>query len=282
MSASNAMAQPAQKKADYSLPWGLRPGIAPNLVRSDTAFAFQERGRSIASTLTGGYRLFGPDAGLYGRVAWTHLDPDGRSFSAALSNPLVFGLWTPQVAPGIRIPVFAGVTAPIGEGGGSSANPSTYAAASSGIYSRSAMDNALFVVNYTTVTGGAGVAFIRSGFTAQAEVTILQLFRVRGDAVDKDEARTNFTGGLHLGYRVLDPLTVSVELRYQRWLSTPLAVAADASRREQLTFAVGLRTNIPLSATMLIRPGVSYAHPLDDPMAAQGYRILQLDVPLVF
>jgi hypothetical protein len=144
------------------------------------------------------------------------------------------------------------------------------------------MDNALFAVNYTTLTAGVGLAFVRWGFTAQAETTILQLFRTRGDAIDKDAARTNFTSGLHLGYRLLDPLTVSVELRYQRWLSTPAAVTADPAKRDQLTFAVGLRANVPLTKTLLVRPGVSYSHPLDDPMAAQGYRILQLDVPVVF
>ena len=49
-----------------------------------------------------------------------------------------------------------------------------------GISARSAMDNALFAVDYWTVIGGLGLARITPGSTLQAEVTVLQLTRARG------------------------------------------------------------------------------------------------------
>jgi hypothetical protein len=31
-----------------------------------------------------------------------------------------------------------------------------------------------------------------------------------------------------------------------------------------------------------LRPGISYARPLDDPMTGKGYDVIQLDVPFIF
>jgi hypothetical protein len=89
---------------------------------------------------------------------------------------------------------------------------------------------------------------------------------------------------LHLGYFFIPALSAGAELRYQRWLSTPLAIKADTTGklRDTLTMAVGLRAHFKLSDTVSLHPGIAYARGLDDPLAAAQYNIVQLDVPVQF
>jgi hypothetical protein len=125
--------------------------------------------------------------------------------------------------------------------------------------------------------------YIGSGFTAQVEVTLLQLSRVKGDApVAPDASRTNFTTGIHVGYFVLPVLSLGAELRHQRWLSTPTAIKTNSAARDTSTVAFGPRFHMKLNATMWLRPAVSFALPLDDPMQGSEYKLFQLDVPFVF
>ena len=273
-------------RARYSLPWNLRPAIAPNIFRLDVALAFQSTALSTATIFTGGAKPFSslPDLGLYGRLGVVTNAPDGVDGRAAFVNPLLFALWTPQLAPGLRLPVFLGVTVPVGPGSDSSADQR--AAFSSGVYTRQAMDNAMFASNYFTVMGGAGVMWMGHGFTAQAEFTVLQLTRVWGESVDKDESRTNFTTGLHVGYQVVPWLTVSAELHYQRWLSDPAAVVANPPagntlRRDQLTVGGGVRGNFA-AGRYLLRPGVAFFIPTNGFMDMKDYRILQFDLAVPF
>lgn len=284
-----AAAQPAptaplpgpMARARYSLPWNLRPAIAPNLARVDVAVAFTSAGTNTATLFTGGGRPFAavPDLGLYGRVGAVTFGPDVGDGHSTFVNPLAFALWTPSVATGVRVPVFLGVTVPVGTGSDASAlQRSTFG---SGVYTRQAMDNALFAGNYLTVTAGAGVMWMTHGLTLQVEATILQLTRVWGESVDKDESRTNFTSGLHVGYQVIPWLTVSAEAHYQHWLSTPDAVSRNDLMRSQLTVGGGVRGNFAVGPALL-RPGVAFFAPLDGQMNALDYRVVQLDLAAAF
>mgnify|MGYP001296037251 CR=1 FL=1 len=293
----------AEKKAKYALPYAMRPAIAPNLVRIDASYAGSEveaAGRTtkfavVSSILTAGYKPIPslPDLGFYVRGAFVKysVSPETTPSTngSAFSNPLFFALYTPEIAPKFRLPLFVGLTAPIGSGSGNDPDKAKRAAVGSGIYSRQAMDNALFATNYMTPTVGAGLAWVDKGWTVQAEATVLFLRRVKGEKLD-DSARTNFTAGLNAGYQVLPFLTVSAELHYQRWLSTPTMVTRDEAKpsadrlglRDQLTAGVGVRANLPLDKSTILRPGLAYFRGLDDPMAKQKYSIIQLDVAVAF
>lgn len=264
-------------RARYSLPWNLRPAIAPNLVRMDVAMAFSSVGLNTATIVTAGAKPFTavPDLGLYGRAGVVTYGPDASSGHATVVNPLLYALWTPQVTAGVRVPLFVGVTVPVGTG--SDASPLQRSTFGSGVYTRQAMDNALFAANYLTVTAGAGIMWMGHGVTAQAEVTVLQLTRVWGESVERDASRTNLTSGVHVGYQLLPWLTVSAEAHYQRWLSTPDAVARNDVMRSQFTVGGGVRGNIPVGA-VLLRPGVAFFTPVDGAMGAADQRVLQLDL----
>jgi len=74
------------------------------------------------------------------------------------------------------------------------------------------------------------------------------------------------------------------ELRHQRWLSTPKAVANDktGASRDNTTVAFGPRFHFEVSKGKWLRPAISFALPLDDPMSKSSYKILMLDVPFAF
>jgi hypothetical protein len=277
---------PAPPPPPYSLPWQLRPVVAANVVRSDTAVSFYENNgqdaSTVASTLLMSYKVL-PKLAPMIRLAYVHNDPGvAPGTGNALVNPLLGATYQLDLAPGLRMGLFLGVTLPIGQGGDKPAGmDSTAAAAGAGINARSAMDNALFAVNFMTVIPGFGIAYTKAGFTAQIEATFLQLTRVSNSDVEKDASRTNFTSGLHLGYFVIPQLSFGGEVRFQRWLSEPAMLTMFPNRRETLTFAVGPRAHFKLG-TKWLRPGIAYAQGIDDPMKARKDRILQVDLPFAF
>ena len=272
---------PKPPQAPYSLPWGLRPVVLPNVVRLDSNLAFQDKATTVATVLTGGYQV-GHGLGVLIRIPYVYNAPQATGQSHSLANPLLGAIYSPKIAQDLRLGLFAGVALPFGMGGGDDGSALSRQAAGTGIYGRSALDNALFAVNYMTPTIGVGFAYVAHGLTAQAEATLLQLIRVRGDKFDKDDLRTNSTMGLHLGYAVMPWLIPSAELRYQHWLSTPTPVAANDALRQQLTAAFGVRATVKLTKGVVFRPGVAYSHPIDDPMAKAGYRTVLLDFPFLF
>lgn len=140
----------------------------------------------------------------------------------------------------------------------------------------------MFAVNYFAVFPGVGFAYVANGLTVQAETTLFQLARVRGDKIEKDSSKTNLTMGLHVGYFIVPVLSVGAEIRHQRWLSTPASVTATPATRDTTTFAVGPRVHIKLSGSVWFRPGIAYARGLDEPMTKGKYNIVQLDLPFSF
>ena len=147
------------------------------------------------------------------------------------------------------------------------------------------MDNALFAVNDLTVIPGVGAAWVAHGLTVQVEATVLHLMRVRGEAVQPEASKTNFTSGLHVGYYIVPELSVGAELRYQRWLNPPIAFEKDPTERtlDNLTAAIGPRVHVK-AGPLTLRPGIAYARGLDKPLAAAtpNYHLVTFDVPAFF
>lgn len=139
----------------------------------------------------------------------------------------------------------------------------------------------MFAVNYWTGIVGVGLARITPELTLQAEVTLLQAFRVRGPET-QDDSRTNFTAGIHVGHFFSPLVSLGTEFRMQRWLSDVAPVRSDPSARDQFTFGIGPRLHFKVGEGSWIRPGISYSRALDDPMAKKDYNILQIDVPFAF
>ncbi len=281
----------------YSIPFGLRPVPAVNVVRWDTSFARYEDaasrpGLTVATILTAAVRIpqtGPPTAGLSALLRLgmvTDVPVLGARGGSAVINPLVGASYAIKTSFGLRFNAFLGLTLPIGGGGGDTPNGDSLAARQRGLNARAQLDNALFAVNDFTIIPGVDVAWVGKGLTVQAEITLLQLTRVRGELAQGEASKTNLTMGLHVGYFLIKQLSVAGELRYQRWLNAPFAVEKDATGASQdnLTFALGVRGHFKLADTIWIRPGLSYGRGLDKPMAAAtpNYHIVQLDVPFLF
>lgn len=272
----------------YSLPWQLRPMAVGTVLRFDSSIASwqNQTGRDGTTWVTGliGARKISPRVALLGRLSVVGSHPPGGGpevTGTAVSNPLIGATFLRTRPGGRRAALFGAMTLPVGSGGGDSPHPGRSAALGRAIPTRSAMDNALFAVNYFTLIGGASVARITEGGTLQAEATVLQLFRVRGPA-SQDAKRTNFTAGIHLGRSFQKAISAGVDLRYQRWLSDASPARANPQARETVTLAFGPRFHFKAGGSKWIRPGVSFSLPLDQPLSDQRYRILQLDVPVSF
>lgn len=282
----------------YSVPWQLRPIVAPTIVRSETSFAsYEDRagngGMTIASIMTAAYRIPGTGPASAGlapvlRAAFVTDDPppgNNTRGGAAFVNPLVGAGYAIKLDGGFRLNAFLGATIPVGGGGGDAPFAGSLNSRVKGLNARAQLDNAFFAVNDFTVIPGFGAAYVNHGLTVQVEATLLHLMRVRGEAAQPEASKTNMTVGLHVGYFFLPELSVGSELRYQRWLNAPFAVEKDPTdaTRDTMTFAVGPRVHIKLG-DLRFRPGISYQRGLDRPLAAStpNYHIAQFDLPLFF
>lgn len=274
----------AASPAPYSLPWQLRPAVAANVVRSDSSMAFYEGaagepGSTFASMLLISYKVT-PQLAPLVRLGMVSNDPPTGENGTSFLNPVLGITWGLKPTEELRLALFLAATLPVGTGGGNTPEPATAAANRAGILARSSMDNAMFAVNDFTVFPGVDLAYVKGGFTAQVEATVLQLTRVKGEEVQADSSRTNFTSGLHLGYFVMPQLSLGAELRYQRWLSTPANVAANEELRDTLSVAFGPRMHFKIGDSVWIRPGLTYSRGLDQPMSRSDYHIVQLDLPV--
>jgi len=285
---------PTPPPAPYSLPWQLRPVAAANVVRSDTSVAFYDNGAgangsTVATMLLASYKLT-PSLAPLVRLGFVQNDApamgaDGTSFV----NPIVGATYAGK-AGAIRWAGFLGATIPIGMGGGDTPDAGAANADTSAVRARSAMDNAMFAVNYFTAIAGGDIAYVDHRVTVQAEATLFQLFRVRGDTAPSstDATRTNSTVGLHAGVFIVPMLSLGGEFRYQRWLSsnTQLTmgnrVDIPGFAKDTVTVAIGPRAHFAIGKNMWLRPGISYARGLDRPLTDASYNVVQVDVPLYF
>jgi hypothetical protein len=268
-------------------------------VRSDTSFASYEdtkssHGFTVASLLTASFKIPGTGEKWAGFAPLVRLaivnDSPPKSVTAgggfAFVNPAVGGTYVLDLGADTRLGFFLGATIPVGMGGGNTPDKGITDARGAGQFARSQMDNSLFAVNDFAVFPGLDLAWVHAKLTLQAEATLFQLWRVRGEKVQPEASKTNLTSGIHVGYFVVPFLSFGADLRYQRWLNAPIAVDHDTTgtKIDNWTFAIGPRLHIPLGGSVKIRPGFSYTRGLDKPMAAAApnYNIWQLDIPVTF
>ena len=293
-----AIAKPASAQATpapYSLPWQLRSMAAVSALRAETTFARYEDslargGLTTVQSLWGGYKIPGTGpagAGLVPSVRLTAVNdspPIGKG-GVAFMNPIVAISYTHKLGA-LRLNFALGFGIPAGMGGGNAPEEGRANSRVKGVLARSAMDSAVYGVNDVSISPGVGVAYVKHGFTAQLDATVIHSRRVRGELREPEAARTNFTSGLHLGYFFFSQLSVGAELRYQHYIDAPLDVRQDPTRAsiDNTTMAVGPRAHFYLGGTSWFRPGIAYARGLDKPMAAAtpNYHIVQIDLPFAF
>jgi hypothetical protein len=278
----------------YALPFQLRPTAAKNVIRLDTAYSnYQARtsnleGSEIVSVITGSY-LLNPKLALLGRLGVLHNEaPDGTPKGNSVTNPLLGLLLSGAFDQNLKWSAFMGVAFPAGMGGGNYPESGVRTANTTATLARSAMDNALFAVNYLTLAPGFGVSYLKNSWTLQGEITLLQLLRTRGEMVDSDSTRTNLTSGLSAGYFVMDHLSLHSELRYQRWLVNDAVFATTTPAKDNMSLALGARYEMKWG-DLTLKPGISYVQGLsgaiangDTSSATHSHHIYFIDFPIFY
>lgn len=272
----------ASSPAPYSLPWQMRPAAPVSVVRLDSLVSLNNNSTTFSYFVAGSYK------------AWKNLAPfvrigviddtllSNHVETTAVTNPALGAAYTFMLPKNFRLTSMLASTIPVGMGGGNSPDLAIQRTIRSGIFARAAMDNAMFAVNDWTIIPGIDAAWVAHKLTVQVEATFLFLTRVRGEKIQKDTFKVNFTSGLHVGYFVMPWMSLSAELHYQRWLSTPVAVAADSMQRDTLSVAGGVRFHFQLTDRIWLRPGLAYGRGLTGVMAKQNYNLVFFDLPIAF
>jgi hypothetical protein len=275
----------APAPAPYSLPWQLRSALLGNVARLDTLVASDRDDQGKPGLTQVGNlivtRKLGSRLMPLFRVGAVHNVPASGASGSVLLNPVLGLALGAPLRPGLHAAALVAITPPLGTGAGNGASAQARAALRTGGAARSAMDGAMFAVNDLGLLLGGDLAYLRQGATLQIEATLIQLRRLRGAALQPDRDRTNLTSGIHAGYFLIPALSLGGELRYQRWLSTPAAVAADptGASRDTVTAALGVRFHLRAGSGW-VRPGVSLGFALDQPLASRRPGLLQIDLPV--
>jgi hypothetical protein len=258
-----------------SQPWQLRSVTTGNVVQTDSAAAvFRDpQGNvdiAVTTALSASYQATDRWAPMI-RIGFVGNDAPGAALDgASFGNPIAGATYTRSM-DSRRIALFAAVAIPVGSGGGNQPDPRAARTNAASITARPA-DEAMFAVNYATAILGADVAYVKNGFTAQAEATLLQSIRARGDktVAGTDAFRTRATLGAHLGMFFGRHVSAGADLEYRRWLSHPAMLdAMDDPRvptahegQATLTASIGARVHFRVGKAS-IHPGLSYTRGFD-------------------
>ncbi len=270
-----ASAEPEQNAEEASLPWQLHSVTTSSFVQADSAAAaFRDPQGNIdiaeTTTLSASYQLTDHWAPMV-RLGFVGNDAPGAALDgSSFGNPIAGATYSRRMNSR-RIALFAAVAVPVGSGGGNEPDPRAAKTNAASITARPA-DEPMFEVNYATAILGADVAYVKHGFTAQAEATLLQSVRARGDqtAAGTDAFRTRATMGAHLGMFLGRHVSVGADLEYRRWLSHPTMLDAMTAARvpiadhdlATLTASIGVRVHFRVGKAS-IHPGLSYMRGLD-------------------
>ncbi len=143
----------------------------------------------------------------------------------------------------------------------------------------------MFDVDFIAPMLGAGIAYVTNKITAQVELTLAEHLRVRGPG-DSDKARTNLTAAGHVAFFPIRALSIGAEARYQAWLvNASPDIRDNPSAVDNWTLGIGPRGNFRMGPRdVWVRPAITFSMSLDAPngFAGEQYKIVQVDVPIVF
>jgi hypothetical protein len=267
-----SVAVPTEPPRD-SLPWQLRPLTTGSFVRLETAAAvFNDANGNlnvaVPTMLASSYQLtprWAPSI----RLGFVGNDAPGEATDgSSFVNPLLGATYTRALGASYRLALFGAATLPVGTGGGDAPDIRAAKTNTASVTARPA-DEAMFAVDDLTVLAGVDFTYVEHGFTAQAEATVLQSVRVRGEGGDR--LRTRGALGLHLGY----------------FFGRHFSVGTDVHRGRGTTVAFGPRAHLRVGTRGWLRPGLAFvrgldARGLDAPLITRATTAILLDVAVTF
>lgn len=272
----------------YSLPWHLHPVTIDDGVRIETAAAaFNDpQGNldiAMSTIFAASYKVTDRWAPLLRLGVIRNNAPGAALDGSSFVNPVI-GATYARRERNYHLALTLATTLPIGTGGGDAPDARVARSNAAALTARPA-DQAMFEVNYLTESVGVAAAYIDRGFTAQADATLQQAFRVRGSesADSSDVARTSAAIGLHVGAFIGSHVSLGADLRYQRWLSQPTMMAPT----DTTTVAFGPRVHFRLGKEIRIHPGLGLTRGFDSrglsaPLVTSQATTIQFDLPVTF
>jgi hypothetical protein len=265
--------------------WALRGLSVTNVVRVDTVTAMSSQQATPSNEqvtfLSGCYRL-NDNFGVSAKWGFWHYAPNNGAQIDAYSNPAAYVNFAVPIDRHFSFAAIAGLSAPIGSGGGNSPDSNVYASVSATKYAKAMLENSLLSPNEVGVPLGFDFGYREGRFTAQLEANMSVLARVKGEAKTPDSARIPAWAAAMVGYFILPELSAAAELRYTTSLTTTAAIAKDPSTRDNMSFAVGVRGYVRIANNIAFRPGVSYGRGIEGRLNDLGYQYVQVDFPMVF
>jgi hypothetical protein len=262
----------------------LRPVQAGRGLSVDTSFGLwrdeeDRRGRTEVWALAAGHPLGGGFV-LQGGFAVALNHPPSGPATTTWGNLLIAVSYHAQPRPDVSVTPIAGGLLPIARGGGNHPSEAVQAANDAATLTRSAYNGGLFAPNEAGVGAGLDAAWVVGGLTFQGEVIVADLIRVRGEQVQPDEHSPFGSAALFVGGWLRPWLSAGAEVRFIGLFFAPETIDEEPLPREQASWEVGLRAHVPLSGSVAIHPGLSYARGLDAPMTSLGFQVFTLSLVL--
>ena len=287
----------APPPAPYVSPFSPRGVGVATALRLEASYGLDaDVSNTVVEFLTAAY-AFNKHISIYGRTGWVEYLPSSGPSTSAFTNLAIGALWADTFAKDFRYCVTIGTGLPVGQGGGDSPDTGEAAAIGAGNLARARWDGStMFSPNDVAPFIGGDLAFVKGGFTIQAEVSVFSLFRVRGDGInpatskpwDPDAVKGSIDLGLHVGYFIVPQLSIQAEVRDQTFLGTPAAVSSGAIAQSWVSVGGGVRGHFKIGAHAWFRPGLAFFQPLNDAVlkpidhTASSYHIFLLDLPVSF
>lgn len=141
-------------------------------------------------------------------------------------------------------------------------------------------------VNYVVFGPTGSITYAMSHVSATATSTLAQFVRVRGEHIEKDALRTQYSGTISAGLSPFadvskTPIAAFTELRYRIWLTDVASARSDPRARDHLAAAVGFRVRVPLGGAVG-SAAFAYSTALDAPLADFGFRTIEADAQIAF
>jgi hypothetical protein len=210
----------------------------------------------------------------YGAV---HHAGGGEPASTGLGNVVVAGSMTKPIGKYLQLSGGLTTTLPTNAIGTGTMEEARFAA------EISALDwfGTMFLPNYLDIAPGAGSSLTVARMTARLQIDVHEVIRARAERVNPyDAAATALVPDFSLSYRVLSPLSLSTHVNEIRLLTTPSSVEANPSLRTEHFLSGGASLDVKLGGAKTLTGTLTYARPIDGPLAPQRYQAVALDLAL--
>jgi hypothetical protein len=176
-----------------------------------------------------------------------------------------------RLSPELRAAAHLSLYLPFGSGQGSSTSGLEQRTRQEAQRTRMGVAAPIHLTNDFGIGAYGSFGWVHDGLVAQLELGLEPVFRTAGSG---DDAALAVTGAVHFAFFPLPQLSIGVDLSHHQWAAgRPVGGSPDAIT----AIAAGLRAHFAIDSVVL-RPGLAYAHALGGPIEQADYHVLEIDL----